>query len=122
MIRGPLKASHAIALASLCALLAPPAIADTPVADGMSEERHGVVTRIDVNKNNVVLEGREYRLVEGQASILQRILSDSSYDKLVDDNLDLRQIRSGSRVRYMVDAKTEQFEDRAPDLFILGIE
>lgn len=110
------------ALAAIGMLLCSFAMADEPIADGMSEERVAVVSRIDSANSIVVLGGREYRLAENRDQALKTILDSATYAKLVDPNLDVSQIDVGTRIRYVVDAMAERFGNGAPDLFILGVE
>lgn len=97
------------------------ACADDPVADGLSEERTGMVERIDASAGLIVVAGRVYRLLDEQNVILPRIVGDSNAGVL-DESVDLTSIDAGDRIRYAVDLMSAQSGDGEAILFVLGVQ
>lgn len=112
-------ASWLVALVAL-AFVATAGAAD-PVADGLSEERTGVVERIDARGGLIVVGGQTFQLVKDQNAVLERILSNST-TQAFDESVRTDSINAGDRIRYAVDIMSEKFGDGEPSLLVLGLE
>lgn len=105
-----------IALAGLSASSS----AQSPIADGLSEVRVGVVDKADFGANLVVVDGRRYSLVESQREVLGNLLGSAINEH--SDNIRMQSVATGDRIRYVVDLMTERLGHEPPELFILGFE
>lgn len=92
----------------------------TPVVDGLSEVRAGVVDKIDTRAKMIVIDGRQYQLVEDQQEVLANLLGSTAdvYSK----SIRMQSIVAGDTIRYVVDVMAERLGHQAPELFILSVE
>lgn len=108
-----------LALAAL--FLAASAGAADPVADGLSEERSGVVQRIDAQGRLIVVDGQTYQLVENHNEALSRMLAGSNAEAM-NESADIGAIEAGDEIRYAVDVMSARFAEGDPILFVLRVE
>lgn len=95
------------------------AMAQDPIVDGMTEERTGVVERIDLSEGRIVVGGETFSIIDNHDEVRDRMLGDAMAS---DESIGIASIEVGDRIRYTVDAMSMQLGDQMPVAFVLGVE